>query len=205
MNLNDLINDNNVLNIYERDSYLYGTNHSNSDRDYIIVVEDLSPYINKFQHVKDEDDFIFYSVDQWINKSKKLDVEFIECTFAPEKFIIKQQLIFPININENLRKSFSATASNSWVKCKKKLTLDKDYAPYIGRKSMWHSLRILMFAIDVLNNQRINYQQANDLYTDIVNSEKNWDELKEKYQSLYNQLKSRLRQLDAEENYYELY
>lgn len=193
--LDKLLNDKNVINIYQRDSHLYGVSHENSDKDFIIIVNNLDPFIGKIQHIKDKDDFTFYSKDQWIQKSKKQDVEFIECVFAPDSFKIKETFLPNFTIDSNLRHSFSKTSSNSWVKAKKKLTLDKDLAPYIGRKSLWHSLRILMFATDVVKNKKIDYTQANMLYNDIVMSDKSWDELKKTYQPLKNKLQSDLRLL----------
>ncbi len=84
------------------------------------------------------------------------------------------------------------------MKCKKKLTVEKDYNPYIGKKSLWHSFRILMFGIQMLETGKIyDYSCANFLYDEIVNNPENdWNYYKEKYQKLYNSYKSKFRSFD---------
>ena len=61
---------------------------------------------------------------------------------------------------------------------------------------MWHSLRILMEEAQLLKNSSIvDFQCANMYYNDIVNTNKSWEELKEKYQPIYNELHSECKKL----------
>ncbi|KAG2379112.1 hypothetical protein C9374_007750 [Naegleria lovaniensis] len=46
------------------------------------------------------------------------------------------------------RRPFSRKSANSYVKCKKKICVEKDLK--VGLKSLFHSLRIVMFAIQIL-------------------------------------------------------
>ncbi len=79
-----------------------------------------------------------------------------------------------------MRKSISAVVSNSWVKSKKKMLVENE--DYIGRKSMWHSLRILRFGIQIAKHERIvDFAEANVYYNDIVFSDKSYEVLKETY------------------------
>lgn len=190
-------NDAQILNIYVHGSRVYGTNTEQSDYDYIVVVED-SIYKQDSIHYNNEDYNIF-SKSQWDNLAQDNDCDFIECIYLPSNLKIKETYIPEYNIQKELiRKNFSAKASNSWVKCKKKLTVEKDYAPYIGKKSLWHSLRLLDFGIQILSHGSIiDYTSMNSYYTDIMNASTNdWLYFKEKYQPIYNSYKSKFRSFD---------
>ena len=82
------------------------------------------------------------------------------------------------------------------MKAKKKLIVEKDYDPYIGKKSLFHSLRIILFGIQIAQYGKIiNYEEAN-IYYDIVKSEIiEWEYFKKKYQPIYNNLKTEFRKL----------
>jgi hypothetical protein len=57
-------------------------------------------------------------------------------------------------------------AGNSFAKAGKKLDVEKEH--YKGKKSLFHSLRILMFGIQIAKAGRItNYGEANDLWKEI--------------------------------------
>lgn len=93
-----------------------------------------------------------------------------------------------------LRTSISSICSNSWVKCKKKLTVEKDYNLRIAQKSLWHSLRLYMFGIQIATDGKItDWGCANHLWNEIENAEdKTWDYYKAKYQPLFNSLRSEM-------------
>lgn len=181
----------NVKNIYLFGSKVYKTDNENSDFDYIIVCNKK----DKEQIVLEDMNISFYEIDEWEYFAKENDVKFIECIFLNKEFKIKETYIPKFEINkEKLHSSFSRVASNSFVKMKKKLTVDKDYNPYIAKKSLFHSLRLLMFANHILKYNNIDYQEANYLYDEIVNNESNdWQYYHNKYKPIYNKLKSKLR------------
>ena len=94
-----------------------------------------------------------------------------------------------------IREQFSRTASNSWVKCKKKLVVEDSFNPRVGKKSLWHSLRIIEFGIQILRTGKINnYGCVNHLYDPIVNNTHNdWEHYQHYYQPIYNAKKSMFR------------
>lgn len=96
-----------------------------------------------------------------------------------------------------LRESVSSICSNSWVKCKKKLTVDKDYNLRIAQKSLFHSMRIYMFGIQLAKNGRIvDYCCAKQLWEDISKVEgPTWEYYKAAYQKKFNELRSELVEL----------
>ncbi len=182
-----------ILNKYPYGSRVYGTNTELSDFDCIMVCEEDIPM--PIQYTENNTDFTIYSKKMWDKLAQDNAVVFMECFFLDNS--MKEETYVPdfSIVDEKIRSSFSRVASNSWVKCKKKLTVEKDFAPRIGKKSLWHSLRIIMFGTQILTfGKIINYQEANSFYDEIVNNpSNNWKEYKEKYQPIYNSLKTKFR------------
>ena len=95
--------------------------------------------------------------------------------------------------SEKLRRAISSVASNSYVKCKKKI---RDGEVYIGKKSLFHSIRILMFGIQIAKHGKIvNYEEANNYHKAIFEMGDDWSELDKKFKPIYNSLKSEFKRL----------
>jgi len=116
------------------------------------------------------------------------EISALECQFLTSG-IIKQNMKFPFKLDvAKLRHSLSAKSSNSWVKCKKKLTVVEDYDLAIGRKSMFHAFRIIDFGIQIAKNGKIiDYSSSNELHKEIF-FEYDWESLFEKFKLRYNKL-----------------
>lgn len=192
------------LNVYHYGSFVYGTFiEGKSDFDYIVIMPDNHQELDKQQFEAHNNQYSFYTKSTWQKKLDNNDVDAIEIFFLPNKFIIKETVRFNTTVDPaKIRSNFSKVASNSFVKCKKKLEIKKDFNPRVGKKSLWHSLRIIDFGIQILSCGKIDdYGNLNYLYNEIVNSEINdWHFYKEKYQPLYNSMKSRFRLFDREDN-----
>lgn len=197
--LGALLRDEVVLNIYIYGSQVYGTATDASDIDFLVVVEDGASYLrfeDGYVDLVEDHDFHFMSRSDWDEESRLQTVKFMECYYLDETFKIKQS--YPIKIEVDLvaiRRSFSSVSSNSYVKCRKKLEVVEDYNYYVGVKSLFHSLRILDFGIQVATGQGINYHSFTPYYDDIVNSGRGWDELKAQYKPIYNKLRSKFKQV----------
>lgn len=192
----------NALNIYHYGSFVYGTfKEGISDKDYIVIVPDEYKDFDLAQFEQNNNQYSIYTKSTWQHKLDNNDVDAIETYFLPDKYKVKETELFKTNINpEKIRENFSRVASNSFVKCKKKLTVEKDYNPRVGKKSLWHSLRIIDFGTQILKTGRIyNYRSMNHLHDDIVNSQRNdWEFFKEKYQPIYNTMKTNFRLAEKE-------
>lgn len=178
-----------TLRVYKHGSHVYGTNHEFSDDDYIIVVPDWEKDGLFRSFIVPEDTHVIPK-SVFIEKLKDHDIDALECYFQDEF------QIFPFELDlKKLRHSISSTASNSYVKAKKKLIKERDY--YIGKKSLWHSLRILNFGIQIAEAGRIyDYGAMNFLYNEIVNNESNdWDYFDKRYKVIYNKLKSKFKKV----------
>lgn len=192
----------NATNIYHYGSFVYGThNPEKSDYDYIVIVPDEQTELDKQQMEYNNNQYSFYTKNTWQQKLDNNDVDAIETYFLPQKFIIKETEHFVTRIQtQKIRENFSKVASNSFVKCKKKLTVEKDYNPRVAKKSLWHSIRILKFGIQILKGGCIyDYTEANHLYNKIVENENDdWGYYKENYQKIYNAHKSLFRIAEKE-------
>lgn len=187
----------NALNIYHYGSFVYGTFIEGvSDYDYIVVVPDAMSNLDEQQFEFNNCQYTVHSEKSWQEMLDRCDVDAIESYFLPSKFVIKETKKFQADITkEKIRSSFSRVASNSFVKCKKKLEVAESYNPAIGKKSLWHSLRIVDFGIQILEYGKIvDYTSLNHLHEEIVMSQNNdWEYFKQKYKPVYNALKTKFR------------
>lgn len=179
------------LNIYRFGSHVYGTNHENSDEDFIIITDEnkqISDNINKKY-------FTYIEFQRLLNNH---DIQALECYFLPNHFKIKETYVdgFKFNLdNAKLRVSISTVTNGAWVKGKKKLTVMADYDKYLGIKSLFHSIRILGIGIQIATHGKIiDYSEYNWFLKDLLKLSEQyehhelWDVIDSKYRSLYNKL-----------------
>lgn len=182
-----------IIYMYPYGSYVYGTNSPTSDRDYIIVYggADKSKDAQQTDSHQKDISVTTYHIDSWKEHLANHKIFALECQSYASPHQFKMDL--PL-----LRKEISAKASNSWVKCKKKLELHDEY--YIGIKSLFHSFRIPMFGIQLAREGRIfDFSCANMLWFEdfepMLNARPSWDEIKAKYQPMHNELMTEFRKL----------
>lgn len=194
---------------FEHGSTVYGTNTEKSDLDMVFVVPDkyevfLNKYENSmFQYNGDTGlDFQYITESKYFELIKNFDVMAIESLFLPEDKIVqknnKNYLDYFDETNKwKIRQSFSGTASNSWAKAHKKMTVEKDFDMYCGQKSLFHSLRILDFANQLCEYGKIiDYGSANKYFKEIMEMNgADWEEYKAKFKPIYNNLRSKLAEL----------
>ena len=181
-----------VLNLYKSGSSVY-TYKEALDNDYIVIV---SNSIQSLQILTEKNNYNIYDVNTFNQLLSDHEPSSLECFFLQKEHILKEEikLNFVLDLTK-LRNSFSKKASNSWVKAKKKLLIEKDYDLLIAQKSLFHSLRILDFAIDIAKNGKItDYNQSNHLWQKIKDL-KTWDELHKEFKETYNSKKTILRSL----------
>ena len=92
-----------------------------------------------------------------------------------------------------LRQVISAIVGNSYAKCHKKLVVKDDYDLYRAQKSIFHCIRLYMFAIQLASTGKIyDYSEANAYWYDIKTMGSDWEEYKVKYKPVLNELRSTL-------------
>lgn len=185
-----------IYNIYPYGSRVYQTASNESDYDFL-VVGNFGVSEGEFEVREENINIHFFPSNLFLKMLKSHQINALEAFFLPNNLVIQQSWVpeFTLDLSK-LRKEISAKSSNSWVKCKKKLTVEKD-AYYIGIKSLFHSLRILRFGIQIAKHKKIvDYTEANYLWKEIKEAGKqDWDYFKKKYQKLYNSFATEFRKL----------
>ena len=148
-----------IHNIYLYGSRVYGTDHPGSDYDIMVVAcsMDAEKEIRNGKyniHINTPDKF---KDDLWNCKAVNL-----ECIYAPSFAILQNTTPFrdSYKLDTNrLKKSFLSQSYNAWNKGKMRI-LDMDFER--GLKSIFHSLRILLFGIQLVEDGEIfDFSEAN--------------------------------------------
>lgn len=188
------------LAFYIYGSRLYGTVGSFSDIDCIVIHSNPEKFtVNPFEDGVDEKlNISVITAEEFQQRLDRFEPVAVECVIANmgnpnPQFKLNEFTPF------QLRAAFSSVASNSWVKAKKKLTVEDSYNLYIGLKSAFHAVRLLDFACQILENGTItNFQSMVEHYSGIMKCA-TWEEVHKRYDALYKSLHTKLRQLAPKE------
>jgi len=179
-----------IHNVYIFGSRVYGNYNSLSDWDVIMVANNS---VECVEIVEGNINVHVYTPDRF---QKDLDwhrVNNIECIYAPPWAILRENIdyvtTFEISIPK-IRHAISHISSNSWVKAKKKIQKGDTK---IGLKSLFHSIRIPIFAKQVLDKGYIDFQSANKIWYNILKTEQSWDKLYNDFKPLHNKALSDFR------------
>lgn len=180
--------------IYRYGSHVYGTAGPQSDVDIIMVSHIEEPYV---QFHKGDLNCTVFSVKEFQKRLDGHDITMLECVFLPDRFIIQgKDYDWNAKIETyKLRRAISAKSSNSFVKAKKKFTIEEDRDIYLGKKSLFHALRIPMIGRQIAVLGRIvDYGIANHYWPEIRDCAiDDWKHYKKKYQPIYNGIMSEFR------------
>lgn len=187
----EIINNQDVLALFDYGSVVYGTTGEQSDNDLIAVVKDNAPEIN---FSKEKLDVSIYTQTQFNDLVLQHEISALECLFLDKKHIHKNELNMEFILDKAaLRNAISSKSSNSWVKAKKKFIVEEDFSPYIGKKSAWHAVRMLDFGTQIAKNGKIeNYGSMNMLLKEILKCE-SWLEIDQNFRLTYNSKASEFR------------
>lgn len=180
----------NVVELYEYGSRVYGNFHKHSDYDYIMVVKSRTneQYSDQLINVN------YFDTVAHQHRLNEHEISALECHFLTPEHILLHQHNFSFKLDLiKLRHSLAAKSSNSWVKAKKKLTVPESYDLDLGRKSLFHSFRIIDYGIQIANYGRIvDYGSCNTLFKEIM-QHYDWQTLFEEFRHRYNEKCSEFR------------
>ena len=144
-------------------STVYGTRTERSDIDIIAISESEEDLYTIYQS-KDYPELSDYSrdVDLHIISTKtfqelleKHDIMALE-TYYQMHEDDKELFEFTLDLDK-LRRKVSAVVNNSWSKARKKLDIPEE-DDYIALKSLFHSIRILSYGIDLARDGKIDFK-----------------------------------------------
>eukprot|EP01087_Luapelamoeba_hula_P002581 TRINITY_DN12247_c0_g1_i1.p1 TRINITY_DN12247_c0_g1~~TRINITY_DN12247_c0_g1_i1.p1 ORF type:complete len:222 (-),score=22.37 TRINITY_DN12247_c0_g1_i1:67-732(-) len=190
------LDDANVIAIYLYGSRVYGTETERSDWDYIVVLHNGPNPEETIQGVAADADATIMHVDRYQQLLNQHSMNMLECLFLPrDKILLERQDFRKTWMLDaaQLRRSVSARVGHSWSKAQKKLEVAHEI--YIGKKSLFHSFRIMAFGIQIARHGSImDYSAMNHIWTEInENPSDQWSDYRDKYKKQWNKLKSELR------------
>lgn len=174
---------------------------SDEESDYDLVVISTDPTLDDTVHETHSN--IEYKI---INKNDyqtlldNQDIVAIEAYFCESYFargnLKNLQVDYSYKVDkQKIRHVFSQKSSNSWVKCKKKLTVEVGQER-AGVKSLFHSFRILYFGIQLCTHGKIvDYKEANHIYDKIIEIGADWEKLDKHFKPLYNALNTQFKKV----------
>lgn len=184
------LNESDIIAAYLYGSRVYRTARKNSDYDFIVITDKKTneQYSDKLININ------FYTAKEHQERLDAHEISALECYFLPKEMVLLEKKNFNFKLNlVLLRHSLSAKSSNSWVKAHKKLTVEKDYDLDLGRKSLFHAMRIIDYGRQIAVHGRIiNYGSCIDLFERIMDCY-NWNQIFENYKGLYNTMCSDFR------------
>lgn len=194
---NNPFNPYNATNIYRYGSHVYGTVGPQSDVDVIMVAPIDEPYV---QFHKGDFNCTTFSIKEFEKRLKEHDMTMLECVFLPESLIVKNDTDYADGLEIDkyqLRRAISEKASNSFVKAKKKFIVEESRNIYVGKKSLFHSLRLPMFGKQIAEHGRIvDYSVANHYWPRIRDCAiDDWKYYKKTYQPIFNNIMSEFRKV----------
>ena len=157
--------------IYLFGSRVYGINRPDSDYDIILVGSSM----NEATELKGEKYNIhIHTPDKFKRDLYNHDVHNLECIYAPKSAVIFEGEKYPFKLDKSrLKKSFLNASHNSWLKARKRI---EECDIEGGVKSAFHSMRILMFGIQIAEAGKItDFSEANPV-------RKLMDEFEESYE-----------------------
>jgi len=203
MNYQELLNriglsDSEVVSCYQYGSRVYGNSRKESDYDFIVIVKNKTTdqFSDNLINVN------FFTPEGHQHRLNEHEISAMECYFLAPEFIWKEIKKYSFNLDlSKLRHSLSKKSSNSFVKSKKKLTVEiekgvEENPEDVGKKSLFHSFRIIDFGIQISKTGKIeNYGSCNDLFKEIMYSYSNWNQLFDEYKKKYNSVCTEFRNL----------
>lgn len=176
-----------VKSIYLFGSRIYGTARFDSDYDILVVANS----VNESQEIVHEDlNIHVYTPELFMRNLKDLRMSNLERIFAPGECKIVENIKYECKINSDALKYKAMSQSYNSLQKAKRQFMDMNLTD--GSKSLFHSLRILMFATQILKLGKIyDFSEANvywesikfdaSLTKNITDGHELWRYYKEKY------------------------
>lgn len=173
-----------VFNVYIFGSRVYSTFNDKSDWDIIMVANNS---VNSTEQRKGLFNIHIYTPTKFQEDLDWHRINNLECIYAPDWAVLKEDRKFTFRFDiKKLRHAISHISSNSWVKANKKIQFDEYYT---GVKSLYHSLRIPIFATQIVKDGRItDFTSANWIWDKIKSKEWTWEELDSEFREPRNKI-----------------
>ncbi len=156
--------DKDVRAVYRTGSQVYGTATPTSDEDFVVVLDSLKAKQDLL--FRTNINVVVHTAKSFQEALDKHNIFALECFFLPPEHRLKTPKV-PFKFKCNRKKLVDAaiSVSNTDYEKAKKIFETK---PLIAKKKLFHSLRIPIFAYEILQNGHlVNYGAANYLWNEI--------------------------------------
>ncbi len=165
-----------VLNIYQYGSQVYGTTNENSDQDFIIVTKGsfLKSGAFKQNAISNSDRTIqgvLYSRSGFQDAINNYDISALECLSLDSDKVVRSKWLFKIQKwdPKEMSKNIISKASGSFHLADLQA---KDGEKAMAKKGVFHALRILHFGLQLKDHQRVvNFKECNWIWEAIKDDE----------------------------------
>jgi predicted nucleotidyltransferase len=177
-----------VRNIYLFGSQVYGNQREDSDYDFIVVACSM---LEKQEIRHEKLNIHIHTPDIFLEGLKEYQMQYLECIYAPEFAKIQEKMVQPDkNFSlklEMLKYKAMGQSFNAFHKAKERII---DGETYRGVKSLWHSIRILDFFKQIIENGKIIDFSSSNIYWNMIledfeshgdGGDDDWDFYKGKY------------------------
>ena len=184
-----------VKNIYLFGSQVYGNQNEDSDWDFIVIANSMMAK----EEIRHENlNIHIHTPDIFLDGLKEYQMQYLECIYSPPFAKLQERMIQPdknFSLKLDMLKYKGITQSfNAFHKAKERI-LDGEL--YRGVKSLWHSLRILHFFKQIVDNERItDFSSANvfwDMLKEDIENQDEWNFYKMKYLPIKIELEKKLK------------
>ena len=168
-----------IWNIYLYGSRIYGTYEEGSDYDVLVVASSL----DRHREIKeDKYNIHIHTPDKFNDDLWKYRMVNMECIYAPSFAKLQERMDFSkFTPDKNKLKKYVLTQSHdSWMKGKMKL---REGDIVRGTKSIFHSLRMLLFGLQILEHgEIIDFSEANYYWQEVSEGDHcEWEYFKDKF------------------------
>lgn len=175
-------------------SRLYGVDTNNSDWDITVISSDINGYrFVEFSYGDIDYDVNLYSPSEFQSRINRHEMKELEILYYPQEAVLLQTIEFNTQINRTqLIDMVRKESDELWNRAK--FALDSAQDGYQPLKTIWHSIRFLIFAEQILRFGDIrNLSAANILREPIVNSNRvDFDYFNFNYGALREEMKSEI-------------
>lgn len=171
-----------IMYISDYGSKVYGTFTEKSDNDIVVILDSDEQFYEVSVFKEYNLDLHIISFREFERLLQKHDIMALEVFYSNEAHLRKH---FNFNIiHDTLRRSVSSVCGNSWSKARKKLEIPEE-SDYIAIKSLFHSIRILSYGIDLAKDGKIDFKNVliNSNTGEKITCENLWYSIQQKYES----------------------
>ena len=160
--LEKLVEDPNVLYIYEIGLQIYGLFEGVEDRDFLVIVNNdcIIPTVN-------DGNFTFVRIKDWFEHVLSNDIVAWECACLPKKYILKEHVKLLLQTDPlKLRKEFDKKIKTVYSKLPK---LFSEGNTLTAQKELFELIKYLIFANQIIENHKIvNFKVIGNIYKQMV-------------------------------------